>query len=361
MPNTSDHLNVLKHLKEIGYKIRLLIVEDDEDVRESLLSIFSRFFSDIDCAQNGTEALFLYEEKKHDLIITDIMMPEMSGIDFIHALHEKHASAKVIVISGQNEQEILMELIHLGVDGFIQKPFDLNHMITQIDKTCAKIHDQEMSNYLSDLLENMNKELREDLKALRAQVNSLKAQEPSITDPSAKLPDSPAPQAPIHPAAHPQIYVHSEKMSAVDLHEAYPFELDRTNEDLEALEDRFNYVSLNAKRSSSEKVMKDLILIIRNYAKIIEMIPQFSALSFAIQELACTFEAVQDKADVSTILPMLGGLFNNLEQWRRQIFYYRNVDDIHYMDHSILSDATSLRTIVEGSASQSQSDHFEFF
>lgn len=358
MTKKFDAVIVLKQLKEIGDSIKILLVENDPIIREQRYHILSRFCKDIDVAETGTQALVLCQEKKYDLIITDLIMPDISGIEMIRSFRHLDSHIKIIVISEHTDANTSIELLKIGIDGFIQKPFNFHEAMNVFYTICNKIYERHLSLYLKTALESLNQELLQDTHWLKKEIEQLQKQIVSNrTSHTQKMP--------MDEKEHQMIEIihqHIEKISAKDFFETYPLELDKTNEDLEELENRFNYIILNSKRQVPEKIMDELIGIIRSYAKTIETIPQFGSLAFAIRELAYTFESVNEKAQISTILPMLSALINNLEQWRLQIFFYRSVEDIHYMDNSILSDTMSLKAMIDTSSqSHSSEDEFEFF
>lgn len=356
-----DTIATLKQLKEIGETLTVLVVEDELIAREQLHYMLSHFCNNIDLAKNGIEALSLYKEKKHDLIITDLVMPEMSGIDMIHELHKINANVKIIVSSAHNENDLLVELLEIGADGFIQKPLDFHKFLNILYKVCHQIYEQAMNSYLNNMLESINKELLQDTNLLKKELDELKKKN-KYTLPE-KLLNTTTTFEDVKELQSPEIvYTPHTKMSAKDFFETYPLELDQTNEDLEELENRLNHLILNAKRQVPEQLIHDLVTIVSSYAKTIETIPQFGSLAFAIRELAYTFESAQEKMQLEIILPMLSALINNLEQWRLQIFFFQEVEDIHYMDNSILSDAMSLQAMIDSSSQPSSAeDEFEFF
>jgi CheY-like chemotaxis protein len=102
--------------------VRLLIVDDDDTLRELLYDLFSEKYS---CAAVGTaeEALTRIGSQPFDVIITDIMMPGMSGTDLLGFIRKYQPQAAVIVISGGDEQVDEEKLRLRGVFKYLRKPF----------------------------------------------------------------------------------------------------------------------------------------------------------------------------------------------------------------------------------------------
>jgi len=121
----------LQELIEEAGEISLLYVEDNQYVRESTLELLQMFFPHIDTANNGEEGLARYhafretEGRDYDLVLTDINMPKLNGIDMIKAIKEENDRQVIAVFSAHNESEYLISLIDLEVTHFILKPIDI--------------------------------------------------------------------------------------------------------------------------------------------------------------------------------------------------------------------------------------------
>lgn len=351
--------SLVKNLKEIAYDMRLLLVEDDTTLLAQMKTFLSRFFNSIDTAENGIEALFLYGEKNFDLVLTDLTMPHMGGIELAENIRELNSEQNIIIMSGDSESDKLITLINLGIDGFLLKPVDMNRVLTQLNKSAQAIYDHKMFDYLSATLEDTNQELRKSNAELQMALSEIKRL--SLKQPEKTTIQVQSSGRELNDDEKMMLYTRSEKMSAAEFHSVHPFELDKTNEDLEILEDNFNVLLVNAERNINHETLSILSQIVHAYAKELEMIPQFSALSYGIQQLACTFDSVEDVSKIPAIMPMLTSLFDNLEQWRRGIFFYRNVEDIHYMDNSLISDALSLQGMLSNQHHASSDSDIELF
>jgi YesN/AraC family two-component response regulator len=114
--------------------LRLLYVEDDEILRVSTVGVFGNFFENIIVGTNGYEGIELFEKNGIDLIITDISMPKMDGIEMIKNIRKKDESVPIIVISAYNEQHIIDDAKQHKISGYIFKPIDLAQMCAQIEE-----------------------------------------------------------------------------------------------------------------------------------------------------------------------------------------------------------------------------------
>lgn len=105
-------------------KLTLLFVEDEDDlveiISDTLIKLESTFFT----AKNGQEALAILKEKKVDVVVTDINMPTMNGLDMIEKMKSLYPSIPVIVMSAHTEMEFIEKTQALGVKEYLVKPFD---------------------------------------------------------------------------------------------------------------------------------------------------------------------------------------------------------------------------------------------
>jgi len=94
------------------HNLNVLYVEDDSDTLREITEILEMFFSSVTSAKNGEEALTLYlsNREKYDLIITDINMPVMDGIELIRQVHEIDANQPFIVVSAYDESQKLIKM-----------------------------------------------------------------------------------------------------------------------------------------------------------------------------------------------------------------------------------------------------------
>jgi len=117
---------------------RILVVDDEDIIREVIASKISKSLGyDVVQACDGVQALHAIEESVPDLIITDIKMPEMSGIELLGEIRKRHLSVPVIILTGYGTLEDAMSAIRLGAKSFIKKPFDINHVISMIENIFA--------------------------------------------------------------------------------------------------------------------------------------------------------------------------------------------------------------------------------
>lgn len=118
---------------------KLLIVDDEADVREFARHFFKK--RNIECltAAGGKEALSIIETQKPDLVLLDIRMEEMNGIEVLKILRGKKNPIKVIMVTGVENGEAVKEAHDLGITGYIHKPLVLEELekvvLAELNKT----------------------------------------------------------------------------------------------------------------------------------------------------------------------------------------------------------------------------------
>ena len=106
----------------INEKIKVLYVEDDEIARENGVEYLENYFEQIFEASDALSALKLYEEIKPDIIITDIQMPKLNGLEFIKKIREKDKKTQVIVLTAFSHKDYLFQAIELQLVKYLTKP-----------------------------------------------------------------------------------------------------------------------------------------------------------------------------------------------------------------------------------------------
>jgi signal transduction histidine kinase len=119
--------------------LRLLIVDDDTSLSQHLKSFFERQKYKVDTAQDGPGALAKTEEFHPHLMFLDIGLPGMSGIEVLKEVKKKDPSVRVIMITGQTEDNLMRQARILGADDYVTKPFTLEYLSGEV---MAKLHKQ---------------------------------------------------------------------------------------------------------------------------------------------------------------------------------------------------------------------------
>ena len=117
---------------------RLLIVDDEKDITSFAKSFFSKRGIDVYTASGGMQALLIIEKEKPDLVLLDVQMEEISGVEVLRRLRENGSNVKVIMVTGLEDDAVIKETRRLGVRNFIHKPLILEELEAVVMKEIGK-------------------------------------------------------------------------------------------------------------------------------------------------------------------------------------------------------------------------------
>ena len=140
---------------------KLLIVDDEQGMRQLLTIVFERAGHSVRAAENGRRALELLRAEPAELIISDVKMPDMGGIELLRAARELMPDVAVVMMTAFATVETAREAFKLGADDFIQKPFDIEEMKILVSKILEKLALRQENEQLKTEVELLIKEQRE--------------------------------------------------------------------------------------------------------------------------------------------------------------------------------------------------------
>ena len=113
-------------------KLTVLYVEDEADVRGSTCRLLENYFARVDVAENGQLGLERYnmmlDKKRYDLVISDVNMPHLNGLEMARLIRNRYAEQVIILITAHNDTHFLLDAIKLGINAYILKPIDLDEL-----------------------------------------------------------------------------------------------------------------------------------------------------------------------------------------------------------------------------------------
>lgn len=124
---------------EILKNLNVLYVEDEIDLKEVTENFLSNIIGNVVALDNGLDALNRFNEEKFDVIITDINMPKLNGVELIKEIKKINPNIPIIVTTAYNNEQQLEELYSAGMDEYIMKPIDLMQLVEKIIESAQKI------------------------------------------------------------------------------------------------------------------------------------------------------------------------------------------------------------------------------
>lgn len=124
---------------QILKKMTILFAEDDPLVLENVSSLLTIFFKKVLTATTGEEAYDLYEYEHPDIILSDLEMPNINGIELFNMIRMKNQTIPIIALSAYSDRNILLQAANAQIDGYIIKPIELGILLETFHKILPKI------------------------------------------------------------------------------------------------------------------------------------------------------------------------------------------------------------------------------
>ena len=159
-------MSFTSELKPKASEFNLLYLEDEVAVNETYCRYFTRIFRNVYSAENGAEGIELFSKNHIDIIITDVNMPIMDGLEFSKIIKEKNRTIPIILITANTGTDCFINAIDIGIDKFLMKPLNLEKLTASLFEVLSVLKTkkentrlEELSHVLTDELETKDKEL----------------------------------------------------------------------------------------------------------------------------------------------------------------------------------------------------------
>src|ERR1700680_3351227 len=119
-------------------KGRILVIDDEADIRESLEALLSLEGYHIELAQNATEGLKKIESSSYDLVLLDLLMPDRSGMEVLLDIRERDTETPIFMITAYGSVEVAVKALKAGANDYFSKPWDNEKLLLEIDRMIAR-------------------------------------------------------------------------------------------------------------------------------------------------------------------------------------------------------------------------------
>jgi YesN/AraC family two-component response regulator len=329
---------------------KVLLVEDDIQTLVLLKKFLGNYFSMIKSAPDGSIAWDMYRKESFDLVITDIEMPNTNGVMLSKGIKARNPEQAILVTSAYTDDKYLVELINIGVDGFLRKPVKMDNLKTIIVKALNVVHTQKENSMLKFV--NMTQEIthkKRDYTKSHHQ-KAIEKMECEKTKESVKEFLENLKQT--DPESYEFLEIQKEAIldNLYDMVENYDIFAYKSYQD----EDNFEYMLENFQRLYSS---------LEFFAKIKPVTEQIGRLSDILRviDLNDIPASIRDNA-----FDILEFLVNDIKDFVVNMFFEKNVNDIKYFQDSlkenitIFEDSLKEEDLVDTTSTDSD-DEIEFF
>ena len=135
----------LHDLIELGKELSVLYVEDDENLRLETNKILERIFDNVDVSCNGEEGLESFQKNNYDLVITDVEMPKINGIEMSKSIRLINNEVPIVIISAYSSSNYFIDAISIGISYYILKPINMPHLVDTLYAATKNIIDKQLA------------------------------------------------------------------------------------------------------------------------------------------------------------------------------------------------------------------------
>ncbi len=361
-------LNIgIEDLKIFSTSQNVLIVEDTKDMQLLLKKTLSHLFKNVEIASDGKEALQKYEKGKYHIILSDIEMPIMDGIEFLKEIRKNDLEQKVIFMSAYNDSFYYNQLLNASANGFLFKPILMDKLIHILYVNCKNVFEKEEDNKKIKELNLKNIELtKSNLKfrylykklydKIQADLDLVTSKRRFKLDDLYEIENSEIKK--ITPKIENQKpLLDRHKISAKEFLENIEFfkfenemredldEMQDLEEDIKLLID--NYYDNNITPEAVDKI----VTLFEKYAEILNMLTSFNTIEQAIKSLVNTIKNIdleKINQDSKTFLDYIYMMVLDLKNWKNSLFIKQDIKDIHYLDDSLLNNCVHIEQYISG-------------
>ncbi len=314
-------MNIPKELKVFAKDLSILIVEDDILLNNQLVEIAQLFFKDVRFALNGEDGLQSYTQNNADIVVTDITMPKLNGIEMSKKIRYINNEQSIIIISAHCHLDYITEIVDIGIKQFIRKPFDDSELLYRLLKVSEEIV----------LLKATKEEHIKKTKELprKEEIAVIK----QITPPTdTNIQES---------------LFYRKKLNANSFKNTFEHDIHLDIEYLlELSEDFEKYIDfIYAHKLQPEYLLEIIFILKKMYTTISQMSP-LVGMSLVIFDLASFLETLNvdtlDDAQKEK-LNILEFIQQDISKFLTSVFVDENVTDIHYLEDSLKSSIDQLK------------------
>lgn len=369
--------NILeKMVIDYAKDMSVLVVDDDEITLDLYKEVYDNFFYIVDTATDGAQAYSLWSsgKRKYDLVITDLIMPNIDGFELVDKIRLKSIEQHIVVLTAIEDINEMKNIIDLGIDGILSKPYDQEKMFKILFRVLKVIHNEKVLKRQSIQLRLMAQdnikaktvihEKQLDVKVAK-KPTKVKVEEPKIqkSKEEPKIQKSKEEQNKYNTRASVNGESAAEFTKNLDYYD---------NDRVEIFQDNIeNYQNIACEliHSNAKESKEDLNEISQGLYELIDLLNHFGMFTVTaqatenfvkfIENLDVTL--LENKEKKEMFIDGLTALLEDLNNWIEMVFVQKQTDNINYFDASFANTCLELETIFSPVEIMDEDDGLDFF
>lgn len=324
----------IETLREHAKTLKVLYVENHAGTRLRFGRFLKRYFQKVFVTTYADNAIKIFESGHFDLIITSANLPDMKTSLICKKIKNIASKKPIIIISKNQNSDEIIELINIGISGYILTPLDERKIIPILSRVVREISDLEMIYCFGDtMIKERGEEPIEFLEVLQNEVENSEVEHSEIDN--------------LLSENNIELLVTKyENISAKTFIDSNPVGLNLIVDSLFSVNEDIDMHINKFMNNPTQKNAAILANEFKKYADILEDIPVLSNITFSVKKLSMTFETIDYTKDYKEYYDIILAISDDLMHWCNTIFINQTADNIHYLDKSFLADALMLESLL---------------
>ncbi len=342
-----------KLILESTRELNVLYVEDSVVLLKTTKELLSNYFHNIDTAVDGEEGLGKYldyeknNNKFYDLVITDINMPKLNGIEMSRKILKDNPLQAILVTTAHNEPEYLLDALNLNVNGFLTKPINSEHLMQTLYKISQSISDRNFFLNHIDMIEDLSLQLEEKNRILESKNSELLAKNSEL-EKSFRMLDTMVEKVQLSHEAEEEDKLPISDEEQIYMQEQIEHLIDDDLYELAELHDEIDVNIIHILSAKEENEVQNSLIklseLFKRYGAVLQYYSFFNNLSTAMSNFSMTLETKplpNDKSMVENIFTLVESFTYVLGKWQEHLST-SDMSKINSLDASLISDMNTI-------------------
>lgn len=334
----------LESLIEDARNIKVLYVEEHAGTRLKLGNFLKEYFGRVVVERYADNALKMFESGYFDIIITDANLPDSDVVEFCRKIKKTAPRKEIIIVSKTVDPQLMIELINIGISGYIPTPLNKELIIRLLSRVVLEIVDlKAMYQFQDNLLQSCLHEHHGDVFLHHAK-KEVEVEEQSTIHDNLTL-----------------LLKEYDVISAKEFLNSYPVDIQMSIDRLLNINDEIDiYVNALLNETTQEHI-DTLADMFENFSLILDNIYEFYNINFITGKLAAIFRNLDANQSYEKYSDVFLAITSGLNAWCEALFIVQDAPNIHFLDKSLLADALVLENLFRNGTAPENDNDIELF